>query len=61
MGFKMKVEHEVMLEEAMTAADAIECAVGEIANGKRKAGNIPMQELCSLVQFVRDEAKRANA
>ena len=58
MEFKMTVEHEVTLEEAMTSADTIEHAVGEICNGKRKAGSIPMQEMCSLIQFVRDEAKR---
>lgn len=60
MTFKMTVEHEVTLEEASAAADEIERAVGEICNGKRKAGSIPMQEMCSLVQFVRDAAKRAN-
>lgn len=60
MAFKMTVEHEVTLEEAMTSADEIERAVGEICNGMRKAGSIPMQEMCSLVQFVRDTAKRAN-
>lgn len=58
MTFKMSVEHEVSLGEAMAAADAIERAVGEICNGQRKAGSIPTQELCALVQFVRDEAAR---
>lgn len=60
MTFKMTVKHEVTLEEATSAADEIERAVGEICNGKRKPGSIPMQEMCSLVQFVRDSAKRAN-
>ncbi len=57
-GFKLGVEHDVPLEEAMAAADTIELAVGEICNGKRKAGSIPMQEMASLIQFVRDEAAR---
>lgn len=62
MAFKMTVEHEVTLEEATAAADEVERAVGEICNGKRRAGSIPMQELCSLVQFARDTAtKAANA
>lgn len=58
MAFKMAVEHEVTIEEATTAANEIERAFGDICNGKRKAGSIPMQELCTLVQFARDEAKR---
>lgn len=45
----------------MTSADEVERAIGEIGKGKRKAGSIPMQKMCSLVQFVRDLAKRANA
>ncbi len=58
MDFKMAVEHEITIDEATAAADEIERAVGEICNGKRKAGKIPLQEMCTLVQFARDEAKR---
>ncbi len=59
MMFKMTVEHEVTLEEANAAADEVERALGEICNGRRKPGSIPMQEMCSLVQFVRDTVKKA--
>lgn len=60
MTFKMAVEHEVTVEEANAASDKIERAVGEICNGKRKPGSIPMQEMCLLVQFARDAFKRDN-
>lgn len=58
MSFKIDVEHEVTPEEASAAADEIERAIGEIAIGKRKPGSIPLQELCFLLRFVRDAAKR---
>lgn len=56
MSFRLTVEHDVTLEEAVASADAIELAVGEIGNGRRKPGSVPMQDLCSVVQFVRDVA-----
>lgn len=58
MTFTMIVGHEVTRAEAKAAADTIEAAVGEIANGRKKPGSIPMQELCTLVQFARDEAAK---
>lgn len=61
MSFKMTVVHEVTPEEASAAANEVERAIGEICNGKRKPGSIPMQELCALVQFARDAAAKETA
>lgn len=41
-------------DEALAAADQLEQAIGEICNGQRRAGNVPMEPMAVLVQFVRD-------
>ncbi len=50
-----KVEHgSVTPSQARISADDLEKALGEIANGKRKAGKLPMEPLIALIQFVRN-------
>lgn len=52
-GFKL-TSASATAEEALKAADELEQAVGEICNGKRRAGNVPVEQMAVLVQFVRD-------
>lgn len=61
-GRKMEVgcEHQVTDEEALKFADELERVIGEIANGKRKPQNIPMEPMCVLIQFARDRALPPN-
>ena len=56
MSFRLAVEHDVTLEEAVTAANAIEQAIGEIANGKRNPGSVPISSVALVVRFARDAA-----
>lgn len=61
MPVKLTTAQSVTVAEACAAADEVEHAIGEICNGRRKPGSIPMQARCSLVQFVRDEAAKQPA
>lgn len=40
--------------EALNAAFDLETAIGEVANMRRKADQIPLEPITRLVQFVRD-------
>ncbi len=53
---KVGCERPVTDEEALKFADELEQAIGEIANGKRKPQNIPLEPMCVLIQFARDRA-----
>lgn len=44
----------VTKNEALDAANEMEKVLSEIANGKRKPQNIPMEPLVALIQFARD-------
>jgi hypothetical protein len=61
-GRKMKVgcEHPPTDEDALKFADELELVISEIANGKRKPQNIPMEPMCVLIQFARDRATPSN-
>ncbi len=48
-------------KEAIKFADDLETAIGEIANGKRKRQNIPMEPMVALIQYARDNANHAAA
>lgn len=53
-----KVEHKsVDLPMALKFADELEAAIGEIANGNRKASKLPMEPIVGLCQFVRNMAE----
>lgn len=52
-GFKL-TSASATAEEALAAADQLEQAIGEICNGLRRAGNVPMEPMAVLVQFARD-------
>lgn len=55
MTFKASADN-VTLAKAEQAADELEKVLGEIANGKRKADRIPVQEIVTLIQFARNVA-----
>lgn len=44
----------VAQKEAEAFAAELERVIGEIANGKRKPQNIPMEPMIALIQFARD-------
>lgn len=56
---KVGCEHSPTDEEALKFADELERVISEIANGKRKPQNIPMEPMCVLIQFARDRANPA--
>ncbi len=58
----MKVSSSpVSTEQALADAAELETVLGEIANGRRKPANIPMQPMCGSIQFARDVAAREKA
>lgn len=44
---------------AIKFADELEVVLSEIANGKRKPQNIPMEPIIALIQFARDSTKNS--
>lgn len=44
---------------ATQAADELEKILGEIVNGHRKPGKVPMEPMITLIQFARDHGKDA--
>lgn len=40
-------------ERVKDAADLLERCIGEIANGQRKPGKLPLEELCVLIEHAR--------
>lgn len=52
--FKLGISSPVPLARALGFADEVERAVGEIANGQRKSGDLPLRDIAGLVQFVRN-------
>jgi len=46
-------------EDALKFAAELEAALGEIAEGVRKPGKIPMDPMCRLIHFARDAAARS--
>lgn len=51
--FSLSVTSEVTCERALKAADELEQAIGEIANGLRKPSHIPGEAIAVLVTFAR--------
>lgn len=47
----------VSRDDALRFADEVEAALSEVAAGTRKAGKIPLEPVCRLIQFARDSAK----
>lgn len=41
-------------EQALAFADELETALGQIANGERKPGKIPVEPIARLIQYTRD-------
>lgn len=54
-GFKV-TSPTVTGDEALKAANELEKVIGEICNGRRKPGNIPMEPMIALIQYARDMA-----
>jgi hypothetical protein len=51
----MKVETgPVTTADALKFADELEAAMGEVMNGQRKAGKLPVEPMCRLIQFARN-------
>lgn len=42
--------------DALRFADEVETALSEVAAGTRKAGKVPLEPVCRLIQFARDSA-----
>lgn len=45
------------LAQVAAAAATLEACLGEIANGKRKASQLPMEELIVLIQHAKNTTK----
>lgn len=56
MTFKVRSETLIADAEALAFADELEAVIGEIANGKRKPQNIPMEPMIALISFARTTA-----
>lgn len=56
MAFKVDSETPVSDAEALAFAAELETVIGEIANGKRKPQNIPMEPMIALISFARAKA-----
>ena len=50
----------VSKKEALQAASILETVLSEIASGKRKPSNIPLEEIIQLIQFARDTVPPAD-
>lgn len=48
----------VSLKEALKYATKIEDALAKVANGDLKISKLPLEPLCRLIQFVREEEKK---
>lgn len=48
----------VTYDQAMTCANELECFIGDVLNGKKKAKDLPLEPLAKLVQFARDVAEK---
>lgn len=58
----MKVETgRLTTQDALKFANELETAISEVMNGQRKAGKLPVEPMCRLIQFARDVAAKEEA
>lgn len=51
--FKLHVDHNVALWEAVASANTVERQIGDIADGIKKPGQIGIEEIAKMVAFIR--------
>jgi hypothetical protein len=56
--FKVSCPH-VSDAAARMFADQLESAIGEVANGERKPGRLPVEAMVRLIQFARQPKEAA--
>ena len=59
-GFKVSCGPRTAAQVA-AAADELEKAIGESANGQRKPGKLPLEPMVVLIQFARDTLAKVGA